>query len=50
MNRGPGRGRRSCSDGVASHRDHPTPKGRTVITALLTARQANIAKLTAMAA
>jgi hypothetical protein len=33
-----------------SHRYHLTPKGRTVITALLTARQADTAKLTAMAA
>jgi DNA-binding MarR family transcriptional regulator len=32
------------------HRYHLTPKGRTVITALLTARQADTAKLTAMAA
>jgi hypothetical protein len=33
-----------------SHRYHLTPKGRPVITALLTARQADTAKLTAMAA
>jgi hypothetical protein len=33
-----------------SHRYHLTPRGRTVITALLTARQADTPKLTAMAA
>jgi hypothetical protein len=33
-----------------SHGYHLTTKGRTVITALLTARQADTAKLTAMAA